>query len=90
MAYENEVSRGKIINLGSGIDISINHLIHEICNYYGYNGGIERRPERKSDVRNLCASAILAKEVLNFTPEYNFTDGLRITLDWYSGSHRGI
>jgi UDP-glucose 4-epimerase len=84
MAYENEASRGKIINLGSGVGISINKLIQEICHYYGYTGGIERKPERKSDVKNLCAASNLAKEVLGFTPEYDFETGLRITLDWYS------
>jgi len=85
MAYENEASRGKIINLGSGIEISINKLIQEICNYFGYSGEIDRRPERKSDVKNLCASSNLAKEILNFTPEYDFESGLKMTLDWYSG-----
>lgn len=84
LAYENEASRGKIINLGSGTDISINRLIHSICDYYGYTGEIERRPERKSDVKKLCASSVLAKEVLGFTPEINFDHGLKMTLDWYS------
>ncbi|MBD0384171.1 dTDP-glucose 4,6-dehydratase [Paenibacillus sedimenti] len=90
MAYENTASRGKIINLGSGYDISINKLIQEICNYYDYKGEIERRPERKSDVKKLCASSELAKEVLHFTPEYDFVDGLKITLDWYSNSLRSL
>jgi len=85
LAYEKKASRGKIINLGSGVDISINKLIQEICRYYGYTGGIERRPERKSDVKNLCASSELAKSVLGFFPEYSFEEGLRLTLDWYAG-----
>jgi UDP-glucose 4-epimerase len=84
MAYENEASRGKIINLGSGTEISINRLIRAICAYYGYSGAIERRAERKSDVKNLCASANLARNVLGFAPEYDFETGLKMTLDWYS------
>ncbi|MDQ1911289.1 GDP-mannose 4,6-dehydratase [Paenibacillus sp. GD4] len=88
LAYENEACRGKIINLGSGVDISINRLIHQICDYYSYKGEIERRPERKSDVKNLCASAKLAQEILGFYPEYDFETGLRLTLDWYSGTLR--
>lgn len=84
MAYENEASRGRIINLGSGIDISINKLVHGICSYFSYKGEIERRPGRKSDVRNLCASAELARNVLGFVPNYSFDAGLKSTLDWYN------
>lgn len=82
-AYENESSRGKIINLGYGKDITINHLLEEICKYMNYTGDYERRPERKSDVKKLCACSKLAKEILNFEPKYKFEDGLKITLDWY-------
>jgi len=83
MAYENEKSRRRVINLGTGIELSINDLINEICRYYKYDGEIERLPARPADVRRLCASAELAKSILGFTPEVAFKDGLRMTLDWY-------
>lgn len=82
-AYENEDSRGKIINIGSGSDISINYLIKKICDYLGYDGEIERRESRKSDVQKLCASSDRAKKYLGFTPEYTFEEALKETLDWY-------
>lgn len=63
-AYENEDSRGKIINIGSGSDISINYLMKKICDYLGYDGEIERRESRKSDVQKLCASSDRAKNIL--------------------------
>jgi len=83
LAYEKEESRGKIINLGSGKDISINSLLDGICRYMGYDSVYDRRPARTSDVRNLCACSKLAKEILEFEPEYSFEDGLNQTLDWY-------
>lgn len=83
LAYEKEESRGKIINLGSGKDISINSLLQGICDYYGYTGEWEHRPARTSDVRNLCASSKRAKEILGFEPEVNFDEGIKLTLDWY-------
>lgn len=83
LAYEKVESRGKIINLGSGKDISINTLLDGICTYYGYQGEYERRPARTSDVRNLCACSKLANSVLNFEPEISFEQGIKITLDWY-------
>lgn len=82
-AYENENSRGKIINLGSGRDISINRLLKGICDYMGYDGEWEHRPARTSDVRNLCACSKLAKELLGFEPQVSFEEGIVKTLDWY-------
>ncbi len=83
LAYEKEASRGKIINLGSGINISMNCLLKEICDYMGYAGEWEHRAERTSDVRNLCANIMRAKEILGFEPKVKFEDGIRETLDWY-------
>ena len=83
LAYEKEKSRGKIINLGSGKDISINSLLKGICDYYGYAGEWEHRPARTSDVRHLCADSVRAKKLLGFEPEVKFEEGIKITLDWY-------
>ena len=83
LAYEKEESRGKIINLGSGKDISINTLLQGICDYMGYTGDWERRPARTSDVRNLCADSKRAKELLGFEPQTGFEEGIKKTLDWY-------
>ncbi len=83
LAYQSEESRGKIINLGSGKDISINSLLKLICDYYGYTGEWEHRPERTSDVKHLCADSKKAREILNFEPIVGFEEGIRLTLDWY-------
>ena len=83
LAYEKEESRGKIINLGSGNDISINDLLQGICDYMNYTGEWEHRPARTSDVRNLCADSKRAKELLCFEPQIGFDEGIKKTLDWY-------
>ena len=83
MAYENERSRGHIVNLGSGKEISMKAVVEEICAYFDYKGEIEYRPGRPADVQRLCADARLARELLGFEPEVDFPTGLRETLDWY-------
>ena len=83
LAYEREESRGKIINLGTGKDISINELLQGICKYMNYTGEWEHRPARTSDVRKLCADTKKAKKILGFTPEISFEEGIIKTLDWY-------
>lgn len=83
MAYENEASRGQIINLGYGKDISMNALMQTICDYMGYTGEWERRESRTSDVRKLCADISKARKLIGFEPEMDFEQGIRVTLDWY-------
>lgn len=83
LAYEKKASRGIIINLGTGTDISMNRLLSGICDYMGYSGEWEHRGARTSDVRRLCADISRAREVLGFEPMTDFGDGIRETLDWY-------
>ena len=83
MAYENENSRGQIMNLGSGKDISMNHLLQEICDYMGYKGEWEHHESRTSDVRKLCADISKARKLIGFEPEMPFEKGIKETLDWY-------
>lgn len=83
MAYEQEASRGQVINLGSGKDISMKSLLKGICDYMGYTGEWEHRDERTSDVRNLCADMGKAKRLLGFEPQMTFEKGIIETLDWY-------
>ena len=88
MAYENEKTRGQIINLGSGIEISMKALVEEICAYYHYDGEIEYHPPRPADVQRLCAATGLAETLIGFKPQVSFQDGLRETLDWYQKSNK--
>lgn len=83
LAYEKEESRGQIINLGSGREISVKKLLDTICRYMGYTGEYEKRPARKSDVRRLCACSKKAKQILGFEPKVSFEEGINKTLDWY-------
>lgn len=83
MAYEQETSRGQVINLGSGNDISMNSLLKGICDYMGYTGEWEHGEERTSDVRKLCADIGRARQLLGFEPQMAFEDGIIQTLDWY-------
>lgn len=83
LAYEKEGSRGEIINLGSGKDISMNSLLQQICTYMGYYGKWEHTEERTSDVRILCANIEKAKRILGFEAQTDFQTGIKKTLDWY-------
>ena len=76
--------RSSEVNLSAYLSyFSMKAVIEEICAYYDYQGEIEYRPGRPADVQRLCADAKLARELLGFEPEVDFSTGLRETLDWY-------
>lgn len=87
LAYEQEESRGMIINLGSGIEMTMNSLLQGICEYMGYTGEWEHQVERNSDVRNLCANIDRARNILGFEPNIRFDEGIKETLDWYKSNN---
>ncbi|MBO6108595.1 MAG: GDP-mannose 4,6-dehydratase [Eubacterium sp.] len=86
LAYENEASRGEIINLGTGMNISMNRLVGLICSHMGYDGEWQYDSDRKSDVRDLCADITKAKKLIGFEPMTGFEQGIKETLDWYQNN----
>ncbi|MCP5463714.1 MAG: SDR family NAD(P)-dependent oxidoreductase [Deltaproteobacteria bacterium] len=83
---------GKVINVGSGFEISIGDLVKLIAEVMEKDVTIKQdqsrlRPE-KSEVERLLASNELAAKLLNWKPEYAGTDGLRKglykTAQWFS------
>ena len=87
-AYECEQTRGQIINLGTGKDISMNLLMKTICEYMGYTGEWEHRPARTSDVRRLCADSTKALKLMGYAPDTPLETGIRETLDWYINNRK--
>lgn len=71
------------VNLGSGKEISIKELVHLIAKATGFSGDIvwdiakpDGQPRRVLDVGR-------AAQLLGFHARTDFTDGLRLTVDWY-------
>ena len=40
-------------------------------------------PERAGDIRHTQADVSLAKELLDWTPEMDFTEGVKKTIEWF-------
>jgi dTDP-glucose 4,6-dehydratase len=78
---------GKVVNIGTGRDISIKELVEKILGQMGQGGKIKVegrriRPER-SEVMQLMADTRLAKKLFNWAPCYTLEDGLGETIEWY-------
>ena len=81
--YENKSSRGKAINIASGEEVSIEYVISLISEYLGSSKKPVYEPERLGDVRRHIANTFLAKDLLGFTPQVKFEDGMKATVAWY-------
>ena len=88
---------GKVINLGTSYEISIQELIKEIAFILNVSPELQTEEERmrptKSEVMRLCSDNTLAKNVLSWTPQYQGIEGLREglkkTIIWFS-EYKGL
>src|SRR4030043_131620 len=77
---------GKVVNIGTGRDLSIGELAKKIVELIGKGGKVEIedrrfRPE-KSEVMQLLADTRLAQKLFGWAPRYSLEDGLKETIGW--------
>jgi len=77
----------KVINIGTGNDISIGDLVMKILHLMGKTGEIEIEEQRirplKSEVKQLLADTRVAQKLFGWAPKYTLENGLQETIDWY-------
>ncbi len=85
---ENEKSIGEVINIGSGFEISIGDLAEKILRLTKSKAKIETDKKRlrpkDSEVERLWADSTKARKMLNWQPQVNLDDGLKMTIKWIS------
>lgn len=88
LAAQVEEAVGKVINVGSGREVSIGDLAQMIVGTVGNSSRTildetRLRPSR-SEVTRLLADNRLAGEVLGWTPQISLADGIKQTISWIS------
>jgi dTDP-glucose 4,6-dehydratase len=87
-AAEVDESTGLVINLGTGVEVSIGDLAKKIAGLMGKEIQIESTSERtrpdKSEVERLLADNTKASDLLDWKPQWNLEDGLMETIKWFS------
>jgi len=82
-----EEAVGKVVNIGTGTDISVEALVTKILNLAGKRGEIEVEDQRirpeKSEVMQLLSDTRLAQKLFKWAPRYTLEEGLRETMEWY-------
>ena len=79
-------SEGEIIHIGTGIEVSIKHLIQTIEHILNINLRIESDPTRirpdNSEVQRLRADISKARRLLDWNPRSSLQQGLKETITW--------
>jgi len=78
--YESENTRGKVINIASGREVSIETIIR-LLNTDGLS--VRYLPKRAGDVDRHLADIGLAKTLIDYSPTISHEHGLAETISWY-------
>ena len=81
--YLSQRTRNKVLNIASGKEVRIDHLLKMIADIMGFKGRILHEPDRPADVRRHIANVYLAEDLIDFKPTVELKDGLKKTVAWY-------
>jgi len=74
---------GWLMNVATGVRITLNEVVEELRGITGYNGPVNYAPERAGDIKHSLADISLARNLLGYEPVVDFGEGLRRTVEWY-------
>ncbi|MBH28482.1 MAG: GDP-L-fucose synthase 1 [Chloroflexi bacterium] len=78
-----KIDDGTAINLGTMERTRVIDAVHEVLSYTGHDAQIELHPEMPTGPMNRVADNALARQLLDWSPQVNFVDGLHRTIEWY-------
>lgn len=71
------------INVGSGSEVSIMELIHEVLEVTGGHPEVLTNPRNEGGLSRICADITLAQEKLGYKPVTTLREGLTKALEYY-------
>lgn len=84
--YEHKNTRGKILNIATGEEITVNKILTTIAQLLEYDKPFIHESSRLADVRRHRADISLAKKLIGYEPKISFEDGIRETVEWYKNN----
>ncbi len=88
LLLESEKTIGMTVNIGSGLEYSIEETFNRIKEIMKVDATLEEdamriRPE-KSEVKRLLCDNTLIKNTVGYNPGFSFDQGLKATIDWFT------
>lgn len=74
---------GEAFNIGAGGRSYLIDVYHHLCEALGKKAEPVFGPARSGDVRDSHADISKARELLGYSPEYDFAKGIGLAIDWY-------
>ena len=88
MALKSEDAEGQLLNVASGVPMTIRSMVDEVCCIVGMGrpqyGKVSYRPDENMA---LYADIQKAQDLLGWTPEVSLSEGLRQTINWMMQAH---
>jgi UDP-glucose 4-epimerase len=82
--FESEACRGRVLNVASGVETSVNDLVRRLLEVLGApDHPVVHTDERPGDVRRHCADVALARKLLDYEPRELSDEDLDETVRWY-------
>jgi len=89
-AYRAALSRGdgEFLNIGTGLQTSVNELYRGIAEIMDYEVEPEYAPPREGELDHIALDAGKADAVLGWKPRTSLQEGLERTVAWYAQNLR--
>ena len=78
-----ESGDGKLLNIGTGTETSIQYLYEEMAIASGIESAPEKGAERSGEIERSALDPSLAEEILGWSPQTSLRDGIHSTLEWF-------
>ena len=85
LAGTSDAAIGHTLNMGSGVETTINDLAAQVASVVGREASVVHDVARPGDVLRLLADTSRARAMLGFQPTVPLREGLQRLLDWYRG-----
>ena len=79
---------GKLFNIGTGTETSIQHLYKEMALAVGIDSEAKNAAERPGEIERSSLNPSLAEKILGWKPQTSLREGVHSTLKWFE-SERG-
>ena len=79
----NPEAYGQVVNIGSGVRTTVSELLEQIIKLLPYPVTYEIQERgTPGDTYGSCADIMKAKKILDYSPHYSLTDGLKKMVEW--------
>jgi UDP-glucose 4-epimerase len=77
-----KIDENLFLNIGTGIETSVNELVSTLKNTIGYEGKVHYYPKRDGEILRSVLDNSKAKKVLGWDPKFSLNDGIIELIQW--------